>query len=152
MTSQEINSTSTEIERLTKCIGYLNEVKRKHYNYIKVRYKLNALEMEIIQWLVMEGKKKMKEIGEQFDIKLSSLTSVIDKIEKQKFVYRKNSKDDRRVVFLDATERGTKVYQEYKDYLKVVSFLLRKEMDETHFEAFIKGVDKMLEYQPELLE
>ena len=102
--------------------------------------------MEIIQWLFIEGPRKMKEIGENFNIKLSSLTSVIDKIERQKLVYRKNSKDDRRVVFLDVSEKGKRLYRDYSDYLKVLAHLMKKEMNEEDFEAFILGIEKMLKY------
>jgi len=133
-------------DRLIDCISSLNEIRRKHHHYIKTKYKITGMEMEIIQWLLIEGPRKMKEIGENFNIKLSSLTSVIDKIERQKLVYRKNSKDDRRVVYLDVTDKGKRLYRDYSDYLKVLTYLMQKEMNKKDFEAFIKGIDVMLKY------
>ena len=141
-TTQVYNPT----DRLINCMTSLNEIRRKHHHYIKTKYKITGMEMEIIQWLSIEGPRKMKEIGENFNIKLSSLTSVIDKIERQKLVYRKNSKDDRRVVFLDVSEKGKRLYRDYSDYLKVLSHLMKKEMNERDFEAFILGIEKMLKY------
>ncbi|MEM6628675.1 MAG: MarR family winged helix-turn-helix transcriptional regulator [Bacteroidota bacterium] len=141
-TTQVYNPT----DRLINCMTSLNEIRRKHHHYIKTKYKITGMEMEIIQWLFIEGPRKMKEIGENFNIKLSSLTSVIDKIERQKLVYRKNSKDDRRVVFLDVSEKGKRLYRDYSDYLKVLSHLMKKEMNERDFEAFILGIEKMLKY------
>lgn len=146
METKQLTALGTNVERLTKCIGNLNEIRRKHHHYIQTKYKITGLEMEIIQWLAIEGKKKMKDIGENFNIKLSSLTSVIDKIERQKLVYRRNSKNDRRVVYLDVTDKGKKLYKDYSDYLKVLAYLMRKEMNPKHFEAFIKGIDIMLEH------
>ena len=144
METKQFTSTGTNVERLTKIISNLNEIRRKHHHYIQTKYRITGLEMEIIQWLVIDGKRKMKEIGENFNIKLSSLTSVIDKIERQKLVYRVNSKEDRRVVFLDVTDKGKKLYKDYSDYLKVLAYLMKKEMNPQHFEAFIKGIDIML--------
>jgi len=133
-------------DRLIDCISSLNEIRRKHHHYIKTKYKITGMEMEIIQWLYIEGPRKMKEIGENFNIKLSSLTSVIDKIERQKLVYRKNSKDDRRVVFLDISDKGKRLYRDYSDYLKVLSLLMKRDMNQKDFEAFVKGIEVMLKY------
>ncbi len=144
----DAKSAVNHTDRLIDCISSLNEIRRKHHHYIKTKYKITGMEMEIIQWLLMEGPRKMKEIGENFNIKLSSLTSVIDKIERQKLVYRKNSKDDRRVVFLDVTDKGKRLYRDYSDYLKVLTYLMQKEMNKKDFEAFIKGIDVMLKYSP----
>ena len=144
-TTQVYNPT----DRLIFCMSTLNEIRRKHHHYIKTKYRITGMEMEIIQWLFIEGPRKMKEIGENFNIKLSSLTSVIDKIERQKLVYRKNSKDDRRVVFLDVSDKGKRLYRDYSDYLKVLAHLMKKEMNEEDFEAFILGIEKMLKYSEE---
>ncbi len=144
-TTQVYNPT----DRLIFCMSSLNEIRRKHHHYIKTKYRITGMEMEIIQWLFIEGPRKMKEIGENFNIKLSSLTSVIDKIERQKLVYRKNSKDDRRVVFLDVSDKGKRLYRDYSDYLKVLAHLMKKEMNEEDFEAFILGIEKMLKYSEE---
>ncbi len=144
----DTKSAVDHTDRLIDCMGSLNEIRRKHHHYIKTKYKITGMEMEIIQWLLIEGPRKMKEIGENFNIKLSSLTSVIDKIERQKLVYRKNSKDDRRVVYLDVTDKGKRLYRDYSDYLKVLTYLMQKEMNKKDFEAFIKGIDVMLKYSP----
>jgi DNA-binding MarR family transcriptional regulator len=49
----------------------------------------------------------MKAISEAFHIKLSTLTSIIDKAEGNRIVRRVNSKKDRRVVFLETTKKRT---------------------------------------------
>lgn len=131
------------VDRLEKSLYDLNDVYRKHQEYIKTKYKISGLEMEIIQLIVMEGKKKMKDIGKHFNVKLSTLTSIIDKIERQRLVKRENSKDDRRVVFLEITPKGKKLYNDYSNYIKVISQLMLNSMEEKQFSAFIEGLEKM---------
>ena len=133
------------LNRFEKSLIDLNDVYRKHQNYIRAKYKITSLEMEIIQLIVLEGKKKMKEIGQYFNIKLSTLTSIIVKIERQKLVKRVNSKDDRRVVFLEVTNKGNKLYTDYSKYIQVISTLMKSSMDEENFNAFTEGLSKMSE-------
>ena len=54
------------------------------------RYNVSELDVEIIKFLVENENKKMKEVGDNFNIKLSTLTSTIDKLEKGKLVKQKN--------------------------------------------------------------
>lgn len=133
------------VDRLERGLFELAEVYRKHKIYIKTKYNISALEMEILQLIHLEGKKKMKEIGEQFHIKLSTLTSIIDKIESQRLVKRVNSREDRRVVFLDITKKGEKLYQEYHRYLQFVSGQAHQAMADHEFHAFLHGLKKMSE-------
>lgn len=133
----------TELNRLEKSLYDLSDVYRKHKEYIKAKYKISALEMEILQYIVIEGKKKMKEIGKQFNLKLSTLTSIIDKIENQRLVKRVNSKTDRRVVYLEISRKGMKLYEDYSNYIHVISQMMQQSMDETQFQAFIQGLEKI---------
>ena len=96
----------TQLERLEVSLIELRDVFRRHQRYIKDNFKVSELEMEILQYVAINGRRKMKEIGDAFNIKLSTLTSIIDKIERQKFVKRVNSKTDRRAVYLDLTPKG----------------------------------------------
>lgn len=132
-------------ERLEKSLYTLTEVYRKHQAYIKLKYNISALEMEIIQYIVLDGKKKMKEIGEHFQVKLSTLTSIIDKIERQRLVKRANSREDRRVVYLEVARKGMQLYEQYSQYMSVVSQRVYRALDEEQFEALLKGLEHMSE-------
>ena len=142
----EIRSDSiSHINKLEKSLYDLSDIYRKHQQYIKVKYKISALEMEILQLIVLQGPKKMKEIGEHFQIKLSTLTSIIDKIEQQKLVKRVNSKEDRRVVFLEVARKGARIYDNYSRYIHRISQVMKNSMDENLFFAFVEGIEKMSE-------
>ncbi|MEO0472785.1 MAG: MarR family transcriptional regulator [Bacteroidota bacterium] len=131
------------VKRLETQLFNLADVFRKHQEYIKTKYKISSLEMEIIQLIVNQGKKKMKEIGQHFNIKLSTLTSIIDKIERQKLVKRVNSKDDRRVVFLEVTKKGQTLHMNYSKYIQSVASDLENVMDQGAFMSFVEGLEKM---------
>jgi len=145
MNTIDVTPSTLSVESLETSLSALSDVYRKHQEYIKAKYKISALEMEIIQLVVLEGPKKMKEIGQHFNVKLSTLTSIIDKIERQRLVKRVNSSSDRRVVFLEVTKKGHKLYENYSNYLNVIAQTMRNAMDDQQFGALVHGLQTMTE-------
>lgn len=130
----------SDVEGFERNLVDLNDAYRKHGEYIKAKYKVSALEMEILQYISLEGPQKMKDIGEHFNIKLSTLTSIIDKIEKQKLVKRVNSKEDRRVVYLAPSRKGNRLYSDYSRYLQAVSQKMSENLGAEQFRSFLRGI------------
>jgi DNA-binding MarR family transcriptional regulator len=140
--SKEIND-QLQLEKLESSLIALRDVFRKHQRYIKENFKISELEMEILQFVAMNGRKKMKEIGEAFNIKLSTLTSIVDKIERQKLVKRINSKTDRRAVYLDLTPKGKKIYEKYSHYIHVMALLMKRTIQPDNFSSFVEELEKI---------
>lgn len=91
---------------------------RQHQNEIRKKYKISANEMEIILYVNDFGPQRMKGVGEQFKIKFSTLTSLVDKIERLNLVKRVNSKEDRRSILVTITKKGKKMLEEYNSQIK----------------------------------
>lgn len=81
----------------------------------KMNEKRNALlsehgivesDIEVLRFLDTHEIKKMKDLGDLFGLKFSTLTSTVDRLENNRLVKRKPSKDDRRVVFVSIAPRG----------------------------------------------
>ncbi len=98
-------------------------------------------DVEIIRFLESEDQKKMKELGEKFEIKLSTLTSIIDKLEKSKLVKRKNSKKDRRVIFIQTTPNAKKLLHELEHTTNGLEKEFTKTMSSKEQEAIMKGLN-----------
>ena len=130
-----------DTKRLEKSIITLNNVLRKEQQFIMDKYNISGKEMEILQFVLDHGPQKMKAISDHFNIKLSTLTSVIDKAEKSRIVKRVNSKDDRRVVYLQTTKRGEDIFSEYNKHLKDVVGLLKQSFDEETFAHFVNSME-----------
>jgi DNA-binding MarR family transcriptional regulator len=137
------NSEPLQLERLEQSLIALRDVFRKHQRYIKDHFKISELEMEILQYVALNGRKKMKEIGEAFNIKLSTLTSIVDKIERQKLVKRINSKTDRRAVYLDLTPKGKKIHEKYSHYIHVMALLMKRSIHPENFPVFVEELERI---------
>lgn len=91
----------------------LRDAFRHHQNHVRMQYDISETEMEIILYVEKNGAQKMKHIGETFNIKFSTLTSLVDKIEELGLIKRVNSKEDRRSVLVTLTKKGKKLVDEY---------------------------------------
>lgn len=127
--------------------GLLNElVLALNHQRLSVlnRYQINESEVEIIRYLSANESKKMKEVGEFFHIKLSTLTSTIDKLEKNKLVKRRNSKEDRRVIYLSVTPKGENLLTDLVDVLHRIADRYAAESQPHEFDALARGMERLL--------
>ncbi|MEL6674316.1 MAG: MarR family transcriptional regulator [Bacteroidota bacterium] len=115
-----------------------------HRQAILDRYNVTELEVEIIRYLDAQEQKKMKEVGEHFGIKLSTLTSTIDKLEKNKLVKRKNSREDRRVIYIKPTAKGQTLLSDLIETTRSLSLEMEKENKAPDFEIIVSGLDRIL--------
>lgn len=148
--SNSINEGDEQLVKLEKSLIALRDVFRRHQRYIKDNFKISELEMEILQYVALNGRRKMKDIGEAFNIKLSTLTSIVDKIERQKFVKRINSKEDRRAVYLDLTPKGKRLYEKYSHYIHVIARLMKRTITDDHFSIFVEELEKITQSTSQL--
>ena len=70
------------------------------------RYGLNTTEFAVLEFIYSKGDQPIQKIGEKVLISSSSITYVVDKLEKKSFLKRVPSPEDRRITFASITEEG----------------------------------------------
>ncbi|GAB4420618.1 MAG: hypothetical protein OHK0039_34440 [Bacteroidia bacterium] len=108
------------------------------------QYGVTESDVEIIRYLNEQDQKKMKEVGEVFAIKLSTLTSTVDKLEKLKLVKRRNSKEDRRVIFIKPTTRGQNLLSDLQEITRVVADALVSGSNAQDYDTLKKSLERIL--------
>ena len=131
------------LERLEQSLFQLTDVIQKHQEIVQRRFKVSAVDIDILKLLEAEGDKKMKDIGERVRVKLSNLTNIVDRLESQRFVKRINSKTDRRSIFVNITTKGKKLLNDYADFLRELSSRMREAMEEDEFGILVDGLEKI---------
>lgn len=69
-------------------------------------YGLNATEFAVLEFIYSKGDQPIQKIGEKVLISSSSITYVVDKLEKKNLLKRVPSPEDRRITFASITEEG----------------------------------------------
>ncbi len=139
------NQTSNvdRLERLEQSLFQLSDVIQRHQEIVQRRFKVSAVEIDILKLLEADGDKKMKDIGERVQVKLSNLTNIVDRLEGQKLVKRVNSKTDRRSIFVHITTKGKKLLSDYAEFLRELSTRMREAMAEEQFGILVDGLEKI---------
>lgn len=73
---------------------------------------LNPTEFAVLELIYHKGEQPIQKIGEKVLIASSSITYVVDKLEKKQLLVRKPNPDDRRVIFAAITEKGVALMEE----------------------------------------
>ncbi|WP_096186570.1 MarR family winged helix-turn-helix transcriptional regulator [Evansella halocellulosilytica] len=72
-------------------------------------YSLNPTEFAVLELIYNKGDQPIQKIGEKVLIASSSITYVVDKLEKKGYLRRRPCPKDRRITYAVITEKGAKV-------------------------------------------
>ena len=76
------------------------------------RYELNPTEFAVLELLYHKNEQPIQKIGEKVLLASSSITYVIDKLEKKDYIYRRSCDQDRRVIYAVLTDKGKELMDE----------------------------------------
>ncbi|MFN0200774.1 MAG: MarR family winged helix-turn-helix transcriptional regulator [Bacteroidia bacterium] len=110
-------------------LQFINKMNARRSSLLE-GYGVTESDIAIIRYLNANEVQKMKELGEQFDLKFSTLTSTIDRLERNRLVKRRNSKDDRRVVFVQISQRGQQLLVDVEELYQKLAGEFEGKLDE----------------------
>ena len=88
------------------------------------KYGVNPTEFSVLELLYSKGDQPIQYIGKKILLASSSITYVVDKLEKKEFIKRTPSATDRRVTTISISEKGTSFMQEaFPQHEKLISNL-----------------------------
>lgn len=140
---ENLDAKADKLSRLEQSLFELSAVINRHQEIVQRRFKVTAVEIDILKLLDTEGDKKMKDIGDRVRVKLSNLTNIIDRLETQKLVKRVNSKTDRRSIYVHISTKGKKLLADYADFLRELSTRMKQVMQEDQFGILVDGLEKI---------
>lgn len=89
----------------------LQSIKKRVEEDIK-NYRLNPTEFAVLELIYNKGEQPIQKIGEKVLIASSSITYVVDKLEKKNLLKRKSCPKDRRITYAVITTEGNQLMEE----------------------------------------
>lgn len=119
-------------------------MKRTHKKDNNTRFVL------VILHSIDEGKPVMiSQISQKMEISNAASTQIVDNLEKQGWVHRIQDENDRRVIWVDLTEKGNKILkQTFKETSKMMEGLIQF-IGEEDFDHLNRILDKVLDFSHE---
>ena len=103
-------------------------------------------DMHIIEAIGLSGKSTMSMVAKKLGITAGSLTTAVNSLVNKKYVVRKRSEEDRRVVFIGLTEKGTRAYEHHKEYHRQMTKAVLGKLDEEEIPILLKTLNGLSEF------
>lgn len=104
---------------------------------------LNQTEFAVLELLYHKGEQPIQKIGKKILLASSSITYVVDQLEKKGFLQRKACPKDRRVTFAEITETGITLMDEIFPKHEVAMDQIFAGLNEAEKEVMIKQLKKL---------
>lgn len=96
--------------QLEECVNYLLTT-AQHSVFLKMTEKLSVFDLTPVQYAVLyclweNDKKSPKEIAERLKLENSTISGILERMEKKGLIKRMISKEDRRFIQIMLTEKG----------------------------------------------
>ena len=103
-------------------------------------------DMHVIEAIGLGDGNNMSSIAKTLNITVGSLTTAMNSRVNKKYVERRRSEEDRRVVFVKLTDRGVKAYRHHEDYHRQMTRAILDKLDEAEIPVLVKTLDALSEF------
>lgn len=101
-----------DVDRILEAIFYLYTESRRITKEAARRASLTGPQLTVIKILETFGDLSLSELSDRIRAQNSTVTGIIDRMEREGLVVRARSTEDRRVVYIRLTEKGERIARE----------------------------------------
>ena len=112
MTSPIPAETKADIDAIVETIIYLYTESRRLTKGMASQFGLTGPQLTVIKLLESFGDISLSSLSERIRAQNSTVTGIIDRMEREGLVTRERSREDRRVVFIRLTHKGRKLAED----------------------------------------
>lgn len=117
----QVKDTLSLFKVFKKVMDNIHKNMEEHFK----EFNLTGPQIMLIMILFHNGKMKISDLSSKMSLSNSTVSGIVDRLEKQDFVKRIRSKDDRRVVYVEVTSKLKKVGKAKRDRIeKSVQFII----------------------------
>ena len=126
--------------RVTELAGFieaLTERFKANESMFADRLEVSERELALLRAVAREGPMISRELGGRFGVPVSTMTGLIDRMEKKGLVRRVRGRRDRRAIELEATPAGTLVLREHARGMETIARGMLETLGERDQQALI---------------
>ena len=109
MVSSDDENVQGDVDRIVEAAVYLYTESRRVTKELARLHGLTGPQVTALKLLEACGALSLSQLGARMSAKSSTITGIVDRMERDRLVRRRRSTRDRRVVHLEATERGLSI-------------------------------------------
>jgi len=124
----------------------LNKVRRKIHRYYESKlapFNITPVQFYVLSALWDKDKIKFKDLAHRLDMDGSTLTGILDRLEKRGFIERKQDPEDRRSVLVYLTAESKEIRPEMIEIAQNLDHDFRDKVPEEDFQLLLKVLDQL---------
>lgn len=103
-------------------------------------------DMHVIEAVGLGDGRNMSSIAKKLNVTVGTLTIAMNNLVNKKYVERRRSEKDRRVVLIKLTDRGVSAYKHHEDYHRQMIEAIMEKIDESELPVLMKMLDGVTEF------
>ncbi len=116
-----------------------------------LRRSFSLVHLHVLTLLETSGPMSISALAESLDVSVAAVTGIVDRMEERRLVERRQGPDDRRVVVVHATRRGTRVFEALGRQRRAVLAPILERMSDEEIAATLTGLRAMRRVRAEIL-
>ena len=132
------------LEQILNAILHSSEILEEEMKQESNLINLTARQLYCIELVKNMKNPSLSELAERMSIAKASISVMIERLEKSKYIYKVTSDNDRRTAHVHLTEKGEKAASLHTELHKRISELLTEEMTESEKEILIVLLNKSM--------
>lgn len=129
------------------CLAFITGVAAKkvadNFNERLIKKGITRVQWMALYYVGKHGKLTQAELANLMNIKASTTVRLLDRMEREEYIIRERSLEDRRVTFISLTEKGNKLRIELLPEGEKMSLIVRKGITDKEIEIFKHVLDKI---------
>ena len=103
-------------------------------------------DMHVIEAIGLGEGNNMSAIAKKLNVTVGTLTTSVNSLVNKKYVERRRSEKDRRVVYVKLTENGIRAYNHHADYHRQMTQAILNKLSEDEIPVLVKTLDALSEF------
>lgn len=136
----------SEIKHIGRKINIVSHKIKRRIGKVGLEYGISSMQAKILGFIYHNSSKIdifQKTIEEEFDIRRSSVTSVLTLMEKNELIKRVSVSEDARLKKIIITDKGIEIYKLVHKEIKEIEEIIENTLSEEELNSFIYILEKL---------
>ena len=145
MKGRDVETYDTLNDVLVNLFRDINDIEEKAITSYENK-DLTSNDMHVIHAIGVGTKKNMSSIAKELSVTVGTLTISMNSLVKKGYVKRERSEKDRRVVFIQLTNKGRMAYHHHAEFHRQMTEAVIAELNENETDVLVKALDGLRKF------
>ena len=137
----------SEKRQIGRGINILSHKIKRRIGKVSLEYGISSMQAKILIFVFQQSSKRdifQRDIEEEFDIRRSSVTSVLTLMEKNELIKRVSVTEDARLKRLILTDKGVYIYESIFKEIEAIEYIISESLSTEEFDLLWGLIQRLI--------